>query len=131
MPCAAARSAERERYRRAAETDPADAPCVLGGEVRMVEDAREEHRSAGSRTDVGFEHDVEDARRVPSVDEVDVLAELHRREYRAQHAGRVRDRGSHEVRRARRDPRPYVCELGEQRAVLCITPLGSLVVPEV
>ena len=60
---------------------------------------------------------VEDARRVPAVDEVDVLAQLHRREHRAEHAGRVRDRRAHEVRRAGRDPRPHVRELGEQRAV--------------
>ena len=32
------------------------------------------------------------------------LAEAHRREHRAEHAGRVRDRRAHEVRRARGDP---------------------------
>ena len=74
---------------------------VLGREVGMVEDAREEHRRAGARADVGFEHDVEHARRVPAVDQVDVLAQLHRREHRAEHAGRVGDRRAHEVRRVR------------------------------
>ena len=106
MPCDAARSASASGHRRAAQADALDPPRVLGREAGMVEEAGEEHRRTGSGADVGLEHDVEDARRVPAVDQVDVLAQLHRREHRAEHAGRVRHRRTHEVRRAGRDPRP-------------------------
>ena len=66
----------------------------------------------------------ERARRVPPIDEVDVLTHLHRRQHRAEHAGRVRHRRAHEVRRAGRDPRHDVHHLGEQRAVAVHHPLG-------
>ena len=118
MPSAGRALGERERNGRAAEADAADPRRVLGREVGMVEEAREEHRRARARTDVGVEHDLEHARRVPAVDQVDVLRPASiGAEHRAEHAGRVRDRRTHEVGRTGRDPRPHVHELGEQRAV--------------
>ena len=132
MPSAAARSASARGTGRAAQADAADPRRVLGREVGMVEDAREEHRRARARADVGFEHDFEHTRRVPAVDQVDVLPDLDRREHRAEHARRVRDRRTHQVGRCRGEIHARMCKSSASRVRwLCITPFGSLVVPDV
>ena len=66
---------EGGRHRRAAQADAAHPPGVLVGERRVVEETGQEHRCTGARADVGFEHDPEDARRIPAVDQVEVCGQ--------------------------------------------------------
>ena len=84
---------ESDRHGRAAEADPVHQGGVVGREVGVVEEAREEHRCAGAGADARLEHHLERVGGIPAVDQVDVLARRERAQH-AEHPGRVGHRAS-------------------------------------
>ena len=89
--------AEGHGHRRTAETDPFDLRGVLRSEVGVVQEARQEHRRTGSPADALLQHHLERMRRIPPVDQMDVLARDQWAEHGAEHPGRVGDRRAHQV----------------------------------
>ena len=119
IPCDAARSASATGTGAPPNPTRLIRRRVLEREAGMVEHTGQEHRGTGTGADVGLEHHVECAPGVPLVDQMDVLPRHHRRQHRTEHAGRVRDGRTHQVRRTRCDPRPDVRQLRRAACGAC------------
>ena len=103
MPSFVAPFRHRDGNGRAAEPAERHEREVLVGEVRMVEQAREEVRRAAADTPrCSSLHHPQDLARVPHVDEVDGAVTEQRDEERVDHADEVTDRRAGDLRRPAR-----------------------------